>query len=531
VVVLALLGGACRPAAHDGPSLDASVDGDVGDGGPSPDSAMSSDPLVTTAQGPVRGRWVGASQLFQGIPYAAPPVGALRWRPPTAPAPWSSPRDALAFGPVCPQLDAQTQAAIGDEDCLTLNVWAPAKAASALPVMVFIHGGGHFQGSAAEQHGGVYTYDGQYASEHGGVVVVTLNYRLGALGYLAHAQLAAEQTTGTTGNYGVLDQNAALAWVQANIAAFGGDPTRVMLFGESAGAFDTCIHLVSPTSKGLFARALMESGQCTADTLPTAEATAAHVLSAVGCDTASDPIACLRALPAADLIQKAPGSLGSTQGFRYQSTIDGYVLADAPMTLLASGAGQPVPFVLGSNADEGAFFLATQSFPDAASYHAYVYAAVGVTVGDQVIAHYPALAFPTPKAAAIAVYTDSVFTCPARRIARAALQAGAPPVRRYFFTHKMEEGPLVSLGAFHGQELTFVFHNPTTTLSSGELGLADAMVGYWTRFAAGGDPNGGGAPSWPAYAAATDDYLKLDDAVMAGQGVRSALCDFWDTVQ
>jgi para-nitrobenzyl esterase len=487
-------------------------------------------PVVVTTDGPVRGRRAGQTDAFSGIPFAAPPIGTLRWRPPAAVTPWSAPRDATAFASQCPQLDAQTQAVVGNEDCLYLNVWAPHANAAPRPVLVFIHGGGHFEGSASKQSNGAYIYDGEYLAEHGDAVVVTLNYRLGALGFLAQPALLSEGSTATTGNYGVLDQIAALAWVKANIAAFGGDPARVLLFGESAGAFDTCVHVASPLSAGLFSRALMESGECVAATLTDAEAEGDKVAAAVGCDAAADPMACLRGVSAESLVTNAPGSLGNnSQGVKYLPTIDGHVVSESPLSVLGAGKANRVPFVVGSNADEGALFLAKTSVPTALDYWAMLVNAYGTTSANQVLLRYPAVAYSTPKAAAIAVYTDSIFTSHARRIARSALAGGFTSVHRYFFTHTLESGPGSSLGAYHSLELLFVFHNFPFAVSPAEMALSDQLIGYWTRFASTGDPNGASAVAWPSYTPA-DDYLQLDEGIAAGQGVRPVLCDFWDTV-
>jgi para-nitrobenzyl esterase len=517
------------PASADGSPAGPDDVTDAGAGGDRAEMPEGA-PIVVTTDGPVRGQSAGQSDVFLGIPYAAPPSGALRWRPPIAPPPWQAPRDVTSYGSQCPQLDSQTQMAVGDEDCLYLNVWAPHATAPPRPVLVFVHGGGHFQGAASEQQNGVRLYDGQYLSEHGDVVVVTLNYRLGALGFLAQPLLTKEALSATTGNYGILDQLAALKWVKANIASFGGDPSRVLLFGESAGAFDTCVHLASPLSAGLFNRALMESGECVAGTLVDDEANGAKVVSAVGCGSAADVLGCMRAVSAKNLVQLAPGSLGSGQGFKYQPTIDGYVLADSPQKILSAGQGNRVPLVVGSNADEGAFFLAQVPIPDTAAYWTALVAAYGSANATSVLSHYPAAAYPTPKAAAIAVYTDDIFTCHARRIARAAQAGGFSPVRRYFFTHVLESGPLSALGSFHGLEVPFVFHNFPFGVSAGETTLSDALVGYWTRFATTGDPNGSAGPAWPGYASDTDDFLGLDETITSGQGVRTSKCDFWDTL-
>ena len=249
---------------------------------------------VVTDRGAVRGTAAAGVTDWLDIPFAAPPVGPLRWAAPELPACWRGVRSTQAFGPPCPQLDNGT--VIGSEDCLSLNVWKPANAKATAPraVMVFVHGGGNQQGSASNVVSGVTLYDGANLARTGDVVVVTVQYRVGALGYLASPSLASG--TQPAGNYGLLDQVAALQWVQGNIGAFGGDPKRVLLFGESAGAVDTCMLVASPLARGLFSRALMESGACGASDTATSERVASDFAQAAGC-TGADVAACLRALP------------------------------------------------------------------------------------------------------------------------------------------------------------------------------------------------------------------------------------------
>jgi para-nitrobenzyl esterase len=260
------------------------------------------DPLVVvTEAGELRGTDVGAASAFLGIPYAAPPVGEGRFRPPAAHACWEGVRPALAFGRVCPQLLA-SGGRFGDEDCLAANVWTPeARATTPRPVMVFIHGGAYLTGSghqdlAFENSGNL--YDGATLATEQGAVVVTFNYRLGALGFFAHPALVAEDAHGSAGNYGTLDQIALLQWVQTNIRAFGGDPDRVMIFGESAGGLSTCLLLATPLARGLFHGALVESGGCQVATAASRLAQGEDIADRLGCDDA----ACLRARPASDYV-------------------------------------------------------------------------------------------------------------------------------------------------------------------------------------------------------------------------------------
>jgi len=475
--------------------------------------------LVSTTSGAVHGARDGQTWAYKRIPYAAPPVGAQRFRAPAPPACPSAPIEATALGPVCPQLDGTT--VIGDEDCLHVNVWAPAAAGAPRPVMVWIHGGGNTVGSA------VYPlYDGRRLAEVGDVVLVTANYRLGQLGFLGHASFAAESPAGGQGTFGLLDQIAALAWVQANIAAFGGDPSNVTIFGESAGARDVCSLVAAPGAAGLFQRAVMESGAC--KFLPTrqaAEKTASDVASAVGCQTATDVPACLRALPAATLIQALPGDPGPLGASPYNPMIDGVVQPDQPEAVISAGHHHHVAFAIGANADETG--AAAPTITSDAQYQAAVRAMFPQTFADQVLAQYPSASYPTPRAAFIQLTTDSRFVCPSREIASAVDGAQTEPVYRYFFQYR----PSLR-GAVHGLDVPYVFGTFNAVLVNGvpyqpsatDLALSAAIQGYWTRFAHGGDP--GGTPAWPGYDA-TDPALVLDATLATTTAIRKADCDFW----
>jgi para-nitrobenzyl esterase len=491
--------------------------------------------VVLTERGPVGGVQAGATWAYRGIPYAAPPVGDLRFRPPADHACWKDTLPAHDYGAKCLQLDAN-DAVVGSEDCLTVNVWAPASATPAAPkpVLFFIHGGGNVQGSASEEVvPGTYTYDGQALAEARGVVVVTIQYRVQAAGWLTLPELAAESAHQASGNYGTLDQIFALGWVQRNIQAFGGDPAHVLLFGESAGAEDTCAVLSSPLAKGLFSAALMESGGCGAMTRAQAEAFGATVAQAAGCQGNADVPACLRALSPEALVKAVPASpdIAGKQP-SYQPHVDGWALPLVPLDALSAGSHNHVPFVVGSNRDETG--KSVGALTDASYQAAVLKLAGGIqAIADQILAEYPISAYASPRAAYVALTSDAKFICSARTIARAAVKGQTEPVYRYFFTHTLENGSASSkaFGAFHGEELLFVFAKLSAggyQASAGETGLSQAMGGYWSRLAAGGDPNGEGAVAWPRYDAPKDSYLGLDDTIAAGEGVRTAQCDFWD---
>jgi para-nitrobenzyl esterase len=502
-------------------------------------------PAVQTQWGLVRGLDSGSSYIYLGVPFAAPPLASLRWKAPIDPAPWSGELLTQAYPPKCPQKDSNGFVT-GSEDCLYLNVWTPSDAipSGSLPVMVFLHGGGNSSGSTSDGDGTNYLYDGQLLSQLGHVLVVNVQYRLGALGFLVHPGFAEENTWHMAGNYGLQDQIKALEWVQDNIANFGGDPGNVLLFGQSAGGLDTCMLMTSPQASGLFQRALIESGGCVASTMDQRISEGLQFTDTVGCSFDPDPVACLRALPVSTLVTavNTDSFVNGIVHLPFGPTIDGLLIPHEPMSALNSGEYNHIPFTIGANADETLPFINSQLTQ--AQYQLAVHTFLdpyGTGYANQALSLYQvgtgAGKYTTPHKAFTAVTTDAQFVCPARRIARAVAEAQTENVYRYFFTQKLgfpfNVNPNYN-GAFHGLELAFVFQRLGVatgyTPSAGDLALQSAMGGYWTRFAASGDPNGAGAVIWPLYAPSTDPYLELNSTLIAGQGVRTAKCDFWDTL-
>lgn len=489
----------------------------------------SSPTIAVTQSGAVRGVVESNLLVFRGIPYAAAPVGPLRWGPPQPPANWSGVRDASLFGNLCPQINDNNQL-VGNEDCLTLNIFIGQPAQNQkLPVMVFFHGGGNRRGGTNGP-----PFDTPPLATHG-VIVVTAEYRLGLLGFFANSLLTAEGS-GTSGNYGLLDQIAALKWVQQNIAAFGGDPTHVMVFGQSAGSNDVQALLVAPPAQGLFSVAAMESGYIpkgSLHTLTQLETLDEPIVSLLGCGSATDVLACLRAVPADVIVSNQ-----STVPFR-RPVIEPRVIPVDPFVALQQN-GSPVPLLIGSTREEVAGLNDDPNAPlDPAGYAAAVHAefdSVGTGVAAQVLALYPVTSYDSPAYALIAVDSDSGVTCPIRDVARAATGASRPPVWRYFYIHRFENDPtLNAFRAFHRAELYFVFGNLRIingpyTPTSAELTFADQMMGYWTRFAATGDPNGSGATPWPRYDATTDAMLQLDVAQTVINGYQNLQCDYFSTL-
>ncbi|HEY5920540.1 MAG TPA: carboxylesterase/lipase family protein [Kofleriaceae bacterium] len=475
-----------------------------------------------------------------GIPYAAAPIGDLRWKPPRRAPSWGGTRDAGAYGHKCPQNTVLTPGG-GLEDCLFLNVWAPSPAPTNAPVMVWIHGGAFIFGS-----GGDSFYAGSELARNHGVVAVSINYRLGGLGFLAHPALAAEDSAHpTSGNYGLLDQAAALEWVQRNIAAFGGDPTQVTLFGESAGGFSTCAHYAGANNEQLFQRAIIQSGACSSLTLEQtrdeAEAQGIALADKLGCSGA-DVVACMRAksdfeiLDASSLAPLSEQPAGGVfYGDRPLSTlphVDGHVLPDSIETVFAAGTYPARPLIIGTNRDEGTLFHASilaNAVKDETEYRAALARRFGDTNVDAIVALYPVASYASPNAALAAVSGDVFFVCPARRNARAIAKSSS--VYRYTFERELEQTIIGDLGAFHSSEIPFVFGIDTFPL--GKLGagavLSAEMQAYWTTFAKTGDPNGAGTP-WPRYDA-SDTIAVLDVPVSTRSADKATQCDFWDALK
>jgi para-nitrobenzyl esterase len=502
-----------------------------------PASKIQQGTLIHLADGDVQGTTNDQTRQFLGIPFAAPPTGALRFRPPTPPAPRQAVLQASAFGNACPQLASIQGPASDTEDCLYLNVWTPDPAPSKpLPVMVWFHGGGNQQGAAGDPipFPGVsgHFYDAHVLSQERDVVVVTINYRLNVFGFFAHAALASEDTAYPyAGNQGLLDQRFALEWVRANIAAFGGNPKKVTIFGESAGSQDVCLQVASPGTKKLFERAVSESGGCTTRTPTAAEAavTATTFAAQVGCGGAADQLACLRALPVKTLVDATQGDGGViSSGFSFGPVVDGGFLPDQPRTLYDSGKIAKVPYILGSNSDEGTLFLL--GTPPVATEQAYM-AALQARYGplaSQIATVYPVASYPTPQDAFARVVGDSILVCSTYDTARRAAAKGAH-VYLYNFARRIPIATLqqAGLGAFHGSEIVYVFGSAEASLPPEDDQLGATMRSYWSHFARNGSPNAKGTLKWPRYKDKTDKRLNLDLQSSVLTAFRRPECEFW----
>lgn len=465
-----------------------------------PEPEVSARPLVELRQGVLAGEYEGKLDVFRGIPYAAPPVGSARWTAP-GPAPaWEGVRDASSFGPACIQPPVPETSLYYDppaessEDCLTLNVWAGADAETA-PVIVWIHGGSLRIGSSAEP-----MYDGSEFADRG-VVFVSINYRLGVLGYLAHVDLSAEAPDGVSGNYGLRDQIAALQWVRDNIHAFGGDPSNVTIMGESAGALSVSYLLTSPQAEGLFHKAIIESPNArnfpelktAAYGLPSAEATGASVFESLGLET----LDAARAMDAQDLTNRA--------GFFAQGTIDGKVLPLQIVDAFDTGRFAKVPVLAGFNSGE---VRSQRAFaprpPDSAeTYEAEIAARYGDTA-EAFLDVYPA---DDLQGAILATLRDAIYGWAAERIVRKETAAGQPAFM-YVFDYCYPAAEAADLCAFHASELPFVFGNldpetlpPNWPVPDGDQdrAISDTLLDYWTSFAATGRPESVYGPVWSSY--------------------------------
>jgi para-nitrobenzyl esterase len=463
-------------------------------------------PVAPTDKGLVRGTATASMRSFKGIPYAAAPVGALRWRAPQPHARWAGIRDASRFGAHCAQNGGAFGLASTSEDCLFLNVYSPARfglPTRAAPVMVWIHGGALVTGLSD-------SYDPTRLVAQG-TVVVTINYRLGALGFLAHPALSAEQPDGASGDYGLMDQQAALRWVQRNIGAFGGARRNVTIFGESAGGLSVHSQLVSPGAAGLFGKAIVESGAYSLDqaSLATAQTAGASFATASGC--ADQTASCLRNLPVSTILAR--------QSTNITPNVDGRVLPRTVRAAFTSGQFNRVPVVEGSNHDEWRLFVAltevTTGTPlTAAGYVPAIQSTLGVPAATAaaLAAAYPLSAFPSPSLALSALGTDAIFACNARLSAR--LLSQFVPTFQYEFDDP--DAPMLFLppvsfptGAYHAAELQYVFPEASSRLTGDQVTLSRAMVFNWAKFARTGDPGLPGPSSWPRYSAAADSYQAL----------------------
>lgn len=448
-------------------------------------------------------------QVYRGVPFAAPPTGDLRWKAPQPPVPWEGVRNADEFGPVCMQ---QRSEALMSEDCLYLNVWTKADSAAAkMPVMVWIHGGGWTSGASSNG-----TYDGE-AFANNGVILVSVNYRMSAFGFMAHPALSAENPRGVSGNYGILDHIAALEWVRDNIAGFGGDPDNVTIFGESAGGASIYALLATPLAKGLFNKAISESTWITPTNVTnlktpngmtdSAESRGERAingkLQALGITDHS--LTAMRSLSARDVLD---------MDFSVSLAVDGWAYPQAPGEIFASGSHNAVPLLAGVNNGEGLFFVRPDRvFGSVAEQRQARSEEFGRFAGN-LLNYYVAKSADDIFETEVQFNTDSWFARPTREMLDANQRTGEPTFK-YVFTRNLRDP---ALQAPHAMELRYVFNNLPADAPQPDKALSTLMNDYWTRFAATGNPNGSNLPAWPAYDVEQQTHQVLGVEVGPGAG-------------
>lgn len=488
-----------------------------------------SEPVVGVTGGQIRGVRADGVVRYLGVPFAQ----AARFAPPQPAPPWPGVRPAVAHGPQCPQSSPVPGVVLqpSSEDCLSIDLYVPEHpAGTALPVMVWLYGGAFVLGSNAQ-------YDSPARLVRDGQVIVAVpNYRVGPFGFLALPELAAENG-GATGTYGTLDQQAALRWIHDNATAFGGDPGNVTLFGESAGGMSVCTQLASPTARGLYAKAIVESGSCARSPLapPTPQVAyqrSGDYASSLGCADPATRLACLRTLPV-DRLLDSPTTQLNTMAVTWTPIRDGVVVTDTPENALAGGAARDIPLIVGSNADEGATFIALLDYghgttPSATDYTQWTRELFGDSA-DRVLQRYPISAYPTPAAAKERVLTDGFFACPAQFTAETARRGGAQVWRYQFNDAPLPPNPLLP-GAFHGAEVPYIFSSlmglPIPLPPAADR-LSRDIQDSWAQFAHTGNPETPALTPWPHAAADTTLELGSDRIGPAGTFAAQHHCDLW----
>ncbi len=507
-------------------------------------------PKVTIESGIIEGQSLEQNIFsFKGIPYAAPPVGKLRWQPPQPVEPWKNPKSTIAYGATCPQPDMselifKSYRAMA-EDCLYLNVWTPAidSSAAKLPVMVWIHGGGFIVGTASDDY-----YTGQDLAKSG-VVVVTLNYRLGPFGFFAHPLLSQESEHKVSGNYGLLDQIAALQWVQKNIKSFGGDAENITLFGESAGGRSIASLMVSPLSKGLFHKAILQSSTVFRPMYhlteswygrPSMENVGLQLAAALDADKEKDVLAALRQLSVDEIMKEAkptlPGMLEGKNkkqdGIAFEPAVDGWVLPGSPSDLFDAGKQHPIPIIAGSNADEGSLFARKISFLTARRARKII-EEVFAEDAPQILKLYPFDDRDAARTALNRIAGDMNSAAPMDKTVSDMTRINSP-AWLYYYTHVREDELGQKLGAWHGSEIRMVFNS----LDRGKAKITDAdrkvaatISQYWLNFAKTGNPNGSGLPDWPQYKINEAKYLEIAAEPRVGNHLRQDKVDFFAALE
>lgn len=476
-------------------------------------------PVVASPAGSVEGKSEGAIRVFKGIPYATPPVGQLRWKAPVPLPAWSGVKDASDFGPACmqPQWGSKNiyaqKLGTPSEDCLTLNIWAPADAKNA-PVLVWIHGGSFTTGSSKE-----ILYNGTRMAQRG-IIVVSINYRLGVLGYMAHPELSAESPQGVSGNYGLLDQIEALRWVKQNIGAFGGDAANVTIAGESAGATSVMYLMASPPARGLFAKAIAQSAYMISTPelkvakhgALAAEETGKTLATALYAKSIGD----LRAKSASDVVTSAAAAT-----FLPFGTVDGKILPGQLVDVFDKGQQAPVPIIAGFNSGEirSLLFLAARAPSNSSKYESLIRDLYG-DLADRYLKLYPS---DNMNESTLAATRDGIYGWTAERLVRKQAALGVPSYI-YVFDHSTPKTDSMGLHGFHASELPYMFGTidelppywPGIPATAEERAFSDAMVDYWTSFARSGQPRADGQTGWPAFSP-DNIYMVLGEKPLLGK--------------
>ena len=516
-----------------------------------PAAMLAPDAPVTVTGGEIVGAPAAGNPdlvAFHGVPYAAPPAGDLRWKPPRPVVAWDGVRDATVPGPMCMQTGPAwiRAAAAGEddaesEDCLFLNIWAPRETQAPLPVMVWIHGGGFFTGT-----GSLPLYDGARIAENG-VVLVSINYRLNVFGFFAHPALSAESPHGASGNYGLLDVVAALEWVRDNIATFGGDPHQVTIFGESAGGGAVMALMLAPQSEGLFHRAISGSTSVygwdrelrePAGAWVSAEAQGVRIAESLGAsgDTALET---LRAATPEQLQAAANADTGNLllrTGYIWAPNVDGWVIPSDPLGMYEAGLQHDVPLITGMTANEGAAVARRSNVEDPAAFESYV-RAVYPGVAEELLAHYGVTTAAAARSQMAHLIHDMSFAGAVRVQAESHAKVSSP-VWLYHFTRVPPTALGAAVGgAYHGGELVYVFGTMASGPEPGgrphpmamhgewtetDRRLSATMIDYWTQFAATGNPNRDDLPAWPAFEPPAGRHLNLGETVTSGEALHQA---------
>ena len=513
---------------------------------PEPPATLAPDGPVAVTGGSVTGVLTENPDViaFMGIPYAAPPVGSLRWSPPAPVVPWSGVTGATEYGSSCMGGGGRG----GDEDCLYLNIWTRREKTEPQPVMVWIHGGGFTSGTGSGP-----SYVGTHLAERG-VVAMTINYRLNVFGFMAHPALSAESGYGGSGNYGLMDIVAALEWVRDNIAAFGGDPNRVTIFGESAGAGAVMSTMLVPQSEGLFQRAISESDWVygwdrglseSVRGMPSAEAGGVRIAELLQVTDPRASLAEMRDADAGDVLaafRQVEYSPFTREGYGWGPNVDGHVIPDDPVAMYESGRQHDVPLIVGMNGNEGSLFSRNLGIDEVAEFQALVRKAIPAQA-DGAIEHFAVASDEDVVAGLDHWVHDMYFAGPVRLHARAHAKVSSP-AWLYHFTRVPPTPRGAALGSHHTAEIRYVFGNLTgpgtyTQPLAGEgeevprvdQAISEAMMSYWVQFAKTGNPNVAGQPVWPAYDPASDTYLEIGEQIHTGTGVHKAGGDLFDAVE